>query len=101
MKSFSFSRLLLLTAVLGGLTRAAVACSICGCSLCSDWADQGYPSSPGLEFGLRFEYSDQRQLRSGSDTVDRASLSLPQDEEIQQRTLNRSTWLDLAYAAGA
>ncbi len=55
---------------------------------------------PGLETSLRFEYADQRQLRSGTDTVDRASLELPNEDEIQQRTLNRSTWLDLAYTTG-
>jgi hypothetical protein len=73
----------------------AFGCSVCGCSLSSDWADQGYAMVPGLEAGLRFEYFEQSDLRSGTGQVDRAALSLPNDSEIQQRTVNRNTWLDL------
>ncbi len=73
------------------------ACSVCGCSLSSDWAAQGYDMMPGLEAGLRFEYFEQSDLRSGTGSVDRAALTFPNDSEIQQRTLNRNTWLDLNY----
>ncbi len=90
-------KLLVSCAVLIGLTRAAVACSVCNCSLSSDWAAQGYPTTPGLEAGVRFEYFNQTDLRSGTNRVDRATLTFPNDSEIQQRTLNRSTWLDLDY----
>ena len=77
------------------------ACSVCGCSLSSDWAAQGYATQPGLEAGLRFEYFDQTDLRSGTHSVDRAALSFPNDDEIQQRTLNRNTWLDLNHVANS
>jgi hypothetical protein len=73
------------------------ACSVCGCSLSSDWASQGYDTLPGFEAGLRFEYFSQSDLRSGTKSVDRAARSFPNDNEIQQRTLNRNTWLDLNY----
>ena len=79
-----------------GATRAS-ACSACGCSLSSDWADQGYAMLPGFEAGLRFEYFEQSDLRSGTGRVDRSTLSFPNDDEIQQRTVNRNTWLDLNY----
>jgi len=75
----------------------ATACSVCGCSLSSDWAAQGYGSLPGLDANLRFEYFNQTDLRSGTKSVDRAALSFPNDNEIQQRTLNRNTLLDLNY----
>jgi hypothetical protein len=52
---------------------------------------------PGFEAGLRFEYFSQTDLRSGTNSVDRATLSFPNDNEIQQRTLNRNIWLDLNY----
>jgi hypothetical protein len=42
---------------------------------------------------------NQTDLRSGTKSVDRAALSFPNDNEIQQRTLNRNTWLDLNYVA--
>ena len=77
------------------------ACSVCNCSLSSDWAAQGYATSPGLETGLRFEYFDQTDLRNGTSSVDRTALSLPNDSEIQQRTLNRNTWLDLNYVVNS
>lgn len=78
-----------------------LACSVCGCSLSSDWAAQGYATTPGLEAGMRFEYFNQTDLRSGTGSVDPAGESLPNDREIQQRTLNRSTWLDLNYVASS
>lgn len=77
------------------------ACSVCGCSLSSDWAAQGYATSPGLTTGVRYEYFDQTDLRSGTHSVDRAAITFPADDEIQQRTLNRNAWLDLNYVAGA
>jgi hypothetical protein len=83
------------------LVPGARACSVCGCSLSSDWAAQGYATMPGLELGMRYEYFDQTDLRTGTQSVDRAALESPNDEEIQQRTLNRNTWLDLNYVANA
>jgi len=76
------------------------ACSVCGCSLSSDWAAQGYSMMPGVQADVRFEYFRQSVLRSGTGAVDRSALSLPNDEEIQQSTLNRNTWLDLDYVGG-
>ena len=101
MKPFSLSRSLLFpplaALVFSAGASAALACSECGCSLSSDWAAQGYAMTPGFEAGLRYEYFDQTDLRSGTGSVNRAALSLPNDDEIQQRTLNRNTWLDLNY----
>ena len=96
MKSFS-TTLFSLLAILGSLVPAAQACSVCGCSLSSDWAAQGYATLPGLETGVRFEYFEQSDLRSGTSSVDRSTLTFPNDDEIQQRTVNRNTWLDLNY----
>ena len=53
--------------------------------------------TPGLEAGLRFEYFEQSDLRSGTGSVDRSKLTFPTDDEIQQRTVNRNTWFDLNY----
>ena len=95
-----FSKSILFLAALGGLTRAALACSECGCSLSSDWAALGFNSTAGLQAGFRFEYYEQADLRSGPGRVGRAALAFPNDREIQQRTLNRNTWLELNYATG-
>ncbi|MEO8004305.1 MAG: hypothetical protein ABI771_05330 [Betaproteobacteria bacterium] len=79
---------------------AALACSSCGCSLNSDWSSQGYSSEPGLRMDLRFDYFNQDQLRSGTGNVDRGSIALPTDREIQQQTVNRNYNLALDYTAG-
>ena len=72
------------------------ACSVCGCSLSSDWAAQGYPSAAGFQASLRHEYSDQTQLRSGTHSADPASFP---GNEIQQSTTNHSTLLGLDYTS--
>ena len=74
----------------------AFACSVCGCSLSDDWAAQGYTMMPGFEIGLRLDYADQTELRAGNDRLDRAQLELPNDTEVQQRTVNRAATLDLS-----
>jgi hypothetical protein len=91
----------LLAFFLLGDSSRSFACSSCGCSLSSDWAAQGYDTTPGVELGVRFEYFEQSVLRSGMDRVDRATLTFPADDEIQQRTLNRNTWLDLNYVVNS
>ncbi len=82
-------------------TPRASACSICGCSLSSDWALQNFNSSAGTEIDGRFEYFAQDQLRSGTHAVDRGTLTFPNDDEVQQKTLNRGYWLTIDQAIGA
>ncbi|HEY9153571.1 MAG TPA: hypothetical protein VIM69_00485 [Opitutaceae bacterium] len=95
---FSFSTAALLAALkIAGFESNAAACSVCGCSLSSDWAAQGYQSRAGFQTAIRYEYYDQSQLRSGTGEVDRASLTFPNDDEVQQDTINRNLWLDLNY----
>lgn len=82
------------------LSPAAFACSSCGCTLSSDWEGQGYASTPGLKLDLRYDYLNQSQLRSGTREVDRGSIPLPSDREIEQGTLNRYTTLGVDYGNG-
>lgn len=76
----------------------ALACSSCGCTLNSDWASQGYTVGKGLRIDLRYDYFNQSQLRSGTGSVDRGSLEIPNEEEIQRTTVNRNTTLGVDYA---
>lgn len=78
--------------------RLAHACSSCGCTLNSDWSSQGYSVSSGLHMDLREDYYDQTQLRTGNDALNRDVVEIPNDEEIQQRTLNRNTVLGVDYS---
>jgi hypothetical protein len=77
---------------------AAQACGACGCTLNSDWASQGYSDRPGWRFDLRYDYFNQNQLRSGTKSLDRGSFSFPNDQEIQEKTINRNLTLTLDYS---
>lgn len=74
------------------------ACSACGCTLSSDWASQGLASTGGWRFDLRDDYFDQDQLRSGTDAVNRADLTIPNDREVQQYTFNRNVTASVDYS---
>lgn len=75
---------------------AGHACSICGCSLISDW-DSQLSDSPGLSAAFRYEYISQSNLRSGPHSADTAAFTFPNAVEIQQATLSRNVWLDVDY----
>jgi hypothetical protein len=74
------------------------ACSSCGCTLSSDWDSQGFATKSGFRFDVRFDFLDQSQLRSGTDTVDRSLYPPPQDLELEQGTINRYTTLGFDYS---
>ena len=82
-----------------GAAPAALACSSCGCTLSSDWLIQGGDHA-GFHADFRFDYFNQDQLRTGTGTVDRGSITFPTDREIQQETINRNYNLFLDYAPG-
>lgn len=85
-------------AILVATAPQAMACSACGCTLNSDWASQGLAASGGWRFDLRDDYFDQDQLRSGTDAVSRSSVAIPNDEEVQQYTVNRNVTASLDYS---
>jgi hypothetical protein len=83
--------------LLAGASTASLACSACGCTLNADWATQGLTSRSGLTADLRYDFFDQDDLRSGTGRVDRAALAIPDEQEIQQHTINRIGTLTLDY----
>jgi hypothetical protein len=89
---------LLAAAFVSSIPSPALACSSCGCTVGTDWADQGYSTAKGLRLELRYDFVDQDQLRRGAHTVDRASVPIPNDDEIQQATITRFYTLNAAYA---
>jgi hypothetical protein len=93
----SLARLALLLSV----TPVAQACGACGCTLNSDWASQGYAVRPGFRFDLRYDYFNQDQLRAGTKSVDRSSLAIPNEQEVQEKTINRNLTLTLDYSPDA
>jgi hypothetical protein len=79
----------------------AQACSSCGCTLSSDWASQGLKTTTGWSIDLRHDYFNQNDLRTGTGRVDRAAITFPADDEIQQKTINRNTTLTVDYGINA
>jgi hypothetical protein len=54
-------------------------------------------ASSGWRFDLRYDFFEQDQLRSGTDSVTRSDFSYPPDREIQQYTINRNATFALDY----
>jgi hypothetical protein len=80
---------------------SAQACGACGCTLHSDWATQGYAVKPGWRFDLRYDYFNQDQLRMGTRSVDRNTFGIPNEMEIQEKTINRNLTATLDYSPSA
>lgn len=76
-------------------------CSVCGCSLSSDWAAQGYSTTYGFQAGVRYEYSESSQLRRGAASISASDPFVAASAgETQQSTFNRVTVLSVDYASG-
>jgi hypothetical protein len=81
--------LALLTLAVG--QTAGASCGSSFCNVNTQWETQGVWSEPGWRLGLRYEYLDQNQLRSGSHKVDPSGT--PGDMTTDElNTLNRN-WL--------
>ncbi len=98
MKQVCFMRVAQAIAVAGSVyAQQGWTCSGCGSTLNSDWASQGTHSASSFSIDLRQDYFDQDQLRSGTSSVNKASLALPNAQEVQLRATHRNTLLDLDY----
>jgi hypothetical protein len=65
--------------------------------LSSDWASQGLASSRGWRMDFRYDFFEQDQLREGTDSVSRDSLTYPNEREVQRYTINRNATLAADY----
>jgi hypothetical protein len=79
----------------GTVQPARASCGATFCSVNTQWETQGAWTEPGLRLNLRYEYTDQDQLRSGADKVEPGGV-LGTHDEI--RTLNRNLQLGMDYA---
>ena len=87
--------------LLAAASTGSLACSSCGCTLDADWATQGVTTRTGWTADLRYDFSNQNDLRSGLHRVDRAAIAFPSDDEIQQQTVNRNATLTLDWGVDA
>ncbi len=79
----------------------AFACSAHVCQLPSDWLSQGLASHPdSTSASLRYDYALQNQLRQGGDAVNRATLAVPNPQEIEERTANHAVTVTVNHSFG-
>jgi len=83
-----------------GAVPALQACGACGCTLHTDWAAQGMARGAGFRLDLRYDYFNQDDLREGTRSLERSTFELPNDREVQEKTLNRILTLGLDYSSG-
>jgi len=77
---------------------SAASCGSAFCVLNTMWSTQGVPSDPGtVRLDLRYEYVDQKELRSGRHRI---AAEDDTSDTLEQRTLNRNwlTTIDYAYS---
>jgi hypothetical protein len=83
-------------------SQASHACATCGCTLSAD-AATGYSALPGLRLNFEYDYINQDQLRSGTNTASPAQVvNSPSNPalgggEIEKQTINRYLTLGLNY----
>jgi hypothetical protein len=91
-------KFMLYAALAACATQANASCGSAFCVLNTMWSTQGVPADPGtVRLDLRYEYVDQKELRSGGHRI---SAEDDTSDTLEQRTLNRN-WLatvDYAYS---
>ncbi len=100
MKIAILSRALVCAAALCATT-PTFACSAHVCQLPSDWLSQGLAAHPdSTSMSLRYDYVPQTQLRLGSRTIERSSVTIPNSEEIEKNTYNHMLNVALTHSFG-
>jgi hypothetical protein len=80
-------------ALLALLPHAGYACASCGCTLSAD-AAAGYSALPGWRLMATYDYIQQDELRSGTQSV----TGVPDGTELERDTLSRYVTVALGYS---
>jgi hypothetical protein len=76
-----------------GSPQRSQACASCGCTLSAD-AAMGYSALPGWRLSIEYDYINQDQLRSGTETVS----GVPADTELEHQTINQYVTAGVSYS---
>ena len=107
MKKLITSVVALGVASIAGLLNAnhAFACASCGCTLSSDWENLSFSNSSGFKLDIRYDYLNQDQLRSGTNTISSSDASKiindGNPQEVEKYTKNNYVTLGLDYSPNA
>lgn len=100
--SFKKSTYLILLALPFITPIAAYACASCGCTLSSDWENLGFSSSSGVKLDVRYDYLNQNQLRSGTNTISSGASSQRTNDgnpqEVEKFTRNNYMTIGVDYS---
>jgi hypothetical protein len=93
-------------AVAMALPSTAMACASCGCTMSTDWSQQGLATMGGWNFDLRYDLLNQNELRSGTSRISAATAAqTPNNEgtpaEVEEFTKTQTVTLGLDYASSA
>ncbi|MDB6061465.1 MAG: hypothetical protein JWM78_1568 [Verrucomicrobiaceae bacterium] len=99
-------RLSLYTAVIAAMTTfvstETFACASCGCTLSTEWDNLSFTGATGFTVDLRYDYLNQNQLRSGTNTISSTAasqrLNRGDAQEVEDYTKNDYLTLGLNYA---
>jgi hypothetical protein len=96
------------TALIASLAAPATsfACASCGCTLSSDWSQQGLATMGGWSFDLRYDLINQNEWRSGTSKIAPAvAAQMPNNAgepaEIEEFTKTQTINLGVDYASSA
>lgn len=79
--------------LLSAMPDRSYACASCGCTLSAD-AAMGYSALPGWRLSVEYDYIDQNQLRSGTQTVS----GVPPGDELEHQTINQYVTAGISYS---
>jgi len=83
-----------------GCPTVAVACATCGCSLSTD-AAMGYSDVAGWRATFEFDFINQDQLRSGTNSISNSQVAAINDaggnQEVEKQTINRYFTAGISY----
>jgi hypothetical protein len=95
----------LIASALGVVAAPVLACSSCGCTLSTEWDNLSFTSANGLKLDVRYDYLNQDQLRSGTNTISASTasqrLNRGEPQEVESYTKNNYVTVGLDYAFNA
>lgn len=93
--------IILITVFIMNLPQLSSACASCGCTLSSDWGHLGFSTTRGFKVDLKYDYLNQDQLRSGTNSISPKAASQivnnGHPQEVETYTKNNDLTFGIEY----